>query len=136
MQQYQIAAWQYVIAQVSIVEYFLKQKKKLFSFTLACVPDLSVSPLKKYLSGKTFLPDKHLDSAIFQCPSGLPWSPHGVPELRTVDGWLDPGLCQYPIRGLMIVITTDSFPPTVHCFDNGYVGKQPVARKEYFSEYS
>ena len=65
---------------------------------------------KKYLSGKTCLPDKHLDSVIFQCPSGLPRSPHGIPYLRTVDGWLDTGLCQYSIRGLMIVIATDSLP--------------------------
>ena len=36
----------------------------------------------------------------------------------------------------MIVIATGFIPLTaVLCFDNGYVGKQPVAWKEYFVEY-
>ena len=28
-----------------------------------------------------------------------------------------------------------SYLTTVHCFDDGYVGKQPVAWKEYCTEY-
>ena len=39
--------------------------------------------------------------------------------------WFDPRLGQYPFRGSMIVIATGC--TVVHCFDNGYVGKQPVA---------
>ena len=30
---------------------------------------------------------------------------------------------------------TDSSLISVHCFDNGYKGKQPVAWKEYYAEY-
>ena len=44
--------------------------------------------------------------------------------------WFDPRLDQCSFRGWMIVIVT-----AVHCFDNGYVGKQPVAWKEYRAEY-
>ena len=40
-------------------------------------------------------------------------------------------LGQYSFRGLMTVIATGF----VHCFDNGYVGKQPAAWKEHCAEY-
>ena len=48
----------------------------------------------------------------------------------------DPQLGQYSFQRLMIVIATSIIPLTaVQCFDNGYVGKQPVALKEYCAEY-
>ena len=60
----------------------------------------------------------------------------GVADLRTVGRWFDPRLSQYSFQGLMIVIATGFIPlAAVHCFDNGYVGKQPVAWKEYCAEY-
>ena len=52
--------------------------------------------------------------------------------------WLDHHrLGQYSFQGLMIVIATGFIPllPLSLCFDNGYVGKQPVALKENFAEY-
>ena len=54
-----------------------------------------------------------------------------VAELRTgrcFDLWLT----QFSFRGLMIIIVTGFIPLTfVRCFNNGYVGKQPVACKKY-----
>ena len=36
----------------------------------------------------------------------------------------------------MIVVAKEFIPLlTVHCFNNGYVGKQPVAWKEYCTQY-
>ena len=53
-----------------------------------------------------------------------------VTDLRTGGRWFDPGLDQYSFRGLMIVMSKNRSSLTVvHCFDNGYVGKQPVAWK-------
>ena len=52
-----------------------------------------------------------------------------VADLRTGGRWCDPRLGRYSFRGLMIVICDrihSSFT-TVRCFDNGCVGKQPVA---------
>ena len=54
-------------------------------------------------------------------------------DSRTEGRWFDPRLDQYTFRGLMIVI--HSSLTAVRCFDKGYVGKQPVAWKEYCSEY-
>ena len=50
---------------------------------------------------------------------------------------LIPRLDQFPFWGLMIVIATGLIPLlcAVHCFDDGYVAKQPVAWIEYSSEY-
>ena len=50
-------------------------------------------------------------------------------NLRTGSRWCE----RYYFRGLMFVITTGLIPLTIvfHCFDNGYVGEQPVAWKEY-----
>ena len=60
-----------------------------------------------------------------------------VQDLRTRDCWFDPRA--WPIFFLR---TDDSHCDrihssltTVHCFDNGYVGKQRVAWKEYCAEY-
>ena len=49
----------------------------------------------------------------------------------------NPRLGQYSFRGLMIVTATGFIPHCCPhcCFDNDYVGKQPVAWKEYCSEY-
>ena len=57
--------------------------------------------------------------------------------LKTGGHWFDPWLGQYSFRGLMIVIATGFVPlsTTVCCFNNGYVGKQPVPWKEYCMEY-
>ena len=50
--------------------------------------------------------------------------------------WFNPRLGQYSFWGLMIVIATGFIPlTTVPWFDNSYVGKQPVAWKEYWAEY-
>ena len=57
-----------------------------------------------------------------------------VQDMRIADHWFDPLLGQYSFQG--------SFRDRIHspltavcCFDNGYVGKQPVAWKEYCSDY-
>ena len=52
-----------------------------------------------------------------------------VADLRTGGRSFDPRLGQYSLRGLMIVIVAEL--TAVRCFDNGYVGKQPVALKGY-----
>ena len=57
--------------------------------------------------------------------------------LNLSDRWFDPRLGPYSFRILMIVIATRfiALPPlSVCCFDNGYVGKQPLALKEYCAE--
>ena len=47
-----------------------------------------------------------------------------------------PRLGQYSFRGLMIIIATGFIPLTaVRCFDNHYVGQQPVAWKGYCAQY-
>ena len=54
-----------------------------------------------------------------------------VADLRTGGHWFDPRLDQYSFRGLMIASVTGFIPLiAVRCFDNGYVGTQPVAWKE------
>ena len=60
-----------------------------------------------------------------------------VQDLRTGGYWFVSGLGQYSVRG-----TDDSQCNWIHssltavcCFGSGYVGKQPVARKEYWAEY-
>ena len=72
-----------------------------------------------------------------RCP-GTTAKPHssvkGVADLRTGGPWFDPQLRQYSFQGLMIVRIHSSFT-VVRCFDIGYVGKQPVAWKEYCAEY-
>ena len=35
----------------------------------------------------------------------------------------------------MLIANDFSILSAVHCFDNGYVGKEPVAWKEYCAEY-
>ena len=57
---------------------------------------------------------------------------------RTRGRCFDPQHEQHSFQGLMIAIAKgfhSSFT-TVHPYDNGYVGKQRVARKEYCAEYS
>ena len=77
--------------------------------------------------------DQHIHPSTY--PSiPEPHSPVGsVADLRTGGRWFDPRLGQYSFRGLMIVIATGFFfsLTAVRCFDNGYVGKQQVAWKEY-----
>ena len=60
-----------------------------------------------------------------------------VLDLRTGSRWFDP-----PAQPIFFPRTDDSHCDrihfsliTVHCFDNGYLGKQPVAWKEYCAEY-
>ena len=53
---------------------------------------------------------------------------------RAIIYWLG----QYSFRGMIIVIGTGFIPETltsVHCFDNRYVGKQPVDGEDYCTEY-
>ena len=60
-----------------------------------------------------------------------------IADLRT-GHWFDPRLSQYSFLRLMIVIATGFIPLSllaVRCFDNGYVGRQPVAWEEYCVEY-
>ena len=66
-----------------------------------------------------------------------PYSSVGsVKGSRTEGRWFDPWLGRCSFTGLMIIIATGFIPLTaVHCFDNGYVGKQPSAWKEYCVEY-
>ena len=71
---------------------------------------------------------------LFNPCSVMPHSSFGsVQDLRTEDRWFDP-----PARPKFILRIDDSHcdrihPPltTVHYFDDGYVGKQSVAWKEY-----
>ena len=70
----------------------------------------------------------------------IPAEPHSsvssVADFRTGCRWFDPRLGQYSFRGLMIVIATGLIPLSrLSIADNGYVGKQPVASKEYYAEY-
>ena len=44
-------------------------------------------------------------------------------------------IIQYFFRGMMIVIARGFISLSVRCFDNGYVGKQPVAWKECCAVY-
>ena len=60
-----------------------------------------------------------------------------VQDLRTGSRWFDT-----PTRPIFFPRIDDghcdrihSFLTAVHCFDNGYAGKQPVALEEYFAEY-
>ena len=58
-----------------------------------------------------------------------------IADLRTGGRWFDTWLGQYSFGGLMIVVETGFIPLSqLCCFDNGYVGKQPVAWKEYCVE--
>ena len=60
-----------------------------------------------------------------------------VQDLRTGGRWFDPWLGHYFFRRLMIVIATGFIPlslTALNCFDNGYLGKQPVTWKEYCAE--
>ena len=71
----------------------------------------------------------------------IPAEPHSsvgsVADLRAGGRWFNPQLGQYSFQELMIVIATvfNSSLTAVHCFDNGYVEKQPGAWKEYSAEY-
>ena len=60
-----------------------------------------------------------------------------IVDLKTGGRWFDPHLGLYSFGGLMLIITTGFIPlsPLSVVFDNGYVGKQPVAWKEYCAEY-
>ena len=88
---------------------------------------------------------KHCEKSRKCCYSQLspvPAEPHrsvcSVPDLRTRGRWFDPRLGQYSFRGLMIVIATGFIPLSpLSCvyMDNDYMGKQPVAWKEYCAEY-
>ena len=55
-----------------------------------------------------------------------------IQDLRTGGRWFDSRHCQYSFRGL---IEVHSSLTAVHCFDNRYVGKQPVAWKELCVKY-
>ena len=60
-------------------------------------------------------------SPLAQLIALLTWE-QGVPA------WFDPWLGQYSFRGWMKVIATRFIPlSAVRCFNNGYVGKMPVA---------
>ena len=75
----------------------------------------------------------------FHCISADPHSSvDSVADLRTGGRRFDPRLGQYSFRGLMIVIATGFIPlsPLSVVSNNGYLGKQPVAWKEYCAEYS
>ena len=75
----------------------------------------------------------------FYFSSAEPHSSVGsVVDLRKGGRWFDPRLGQYSFRGLMIVCQSNmihSSLTAVLCFYNGFVGKQPVAWKEYCAEY-
>ena len=60
-----------------------------------------------------------------------------VGDLRTGGRWFDPRFCQYsfPRTGDSHCHRIHSSLTAVCCFVNGYVGKQPMAWKEYCAEY-
>ena len=71
-------------------------------------------------------------------PHNPPHSPFGsLQDMRTGGHWFSPHLGQNSFQGLMIVIAIGYIPlsPACICFDNGYVGNQPVAWEEYCAEY-
>ena len=57
-----------------------------------------------------------------------------VADLRRGSGWFDPRLGLPRIDDSHCDRIHSSLT-AVHCFDNGFVGKQPVAWKEYCAEY-
>ena len=71
------------------------------------------------------------------CCQAEPHSSVGSVANLIIGGHLfDPLLGQYSFQRMMIVIVTGFIPFTaVHCFHNGYVGKQPVAWKECCADY-
>ena len=74
-------------------------------------------------------------SPVIRSPAEPHTSVGSIADLKIGGHWFDPQL-GHSFPGLMIVITTGFIPLTaVHCFDNGYVGKQPAAWKEYCAEY-
>ena len=57
-------------------------------------------------------------------------------DFRIGGHWLDPQLDQYSFQGLMMAIATRFILLTAfHCFDDGNVGKQQGAWKEYCAKY-
>ena len=79
--------------------------------------------------------DKIIDWAELKTPRPIAQSVALRTWEQEVAAWFAPLLGQYSFRGLMIVIAIGFIPLTaVRCFDNGYVGKQPVAWKEYCAE--
>ena len=66
-------------------------------------------------------------------PVNIEPSPMAQLDLRTGGCWFDPWLCQYSFRGLTIVIATGFIPLSMK--SNDYVGKLPVAWKEYCAEH-
>ena len=56
-----------------------------------------------------------------------PYTSDSLADLRRRGRWFDPRLGHYSFRGFMMVIATIS----LSCFDNGHVGKQTLAWKEY-----
>ena len=70
------------------------------------------------------------------------WEPHSsvgsVKDLRTGGHWFDPQLGQYCVPSSIddsLCNRIHSSVTSVYSFDNGYVGKQPVACEEYCAEY-
>ena len=64
-------------------------------------------------------------------------SDNSVEDLRTGGRWFDPRARPifFPRIGDSHCDRIHSSLTAVHCFDNGYVGKQPVAWKEFCDEY-
>ena len=60
-----------------------------------------------------------------------------VAYLRIGGHWFDPRLGQFSFRGFFLSHCDRilSSLTAVRCYYNGYMGKQPVAWKEYFAEY-
>ena len=80
-------------------------------------------------------PNKHRHT-FYQSQAEPHSSVGSVAHLRTRGYWFDPRFGHYSFRGLMIAIATGFIPlTTIRCFHNDYVGKQPVAWKEYCAEY-
>ena len=58
-----------------------------------------------------------------------------IADLRTGGRWFDPRLVFFPRIDDSHCYRIHSSLTVVRCFDNGYVGKQPVTWKEYCAEY-
>ena len=60
-----------------------------------------------------------------------------IQDLRTEGCWLDPGALPkfFPLIDDSHYNRIHSYLTAVHCFNNGFVGKQPVVWKDYFAEY-
>ena len=82
--------------------------------------------LKRYLA---------CEDSWFQVLPSTNTSVGSVQDLKTGSCWFDPPLGQYSLIDDSHCNRIHSSLAAVHCFDSGYMGKQPVAWEEFCAEY-